>query len=182
MDSQRLTISVVIPAYNAYSTIVRAIESVLRQSRRADEIIVVDDESTDDLQAALMPFGERVQVIRKSNGGAAAARNRGISAAQGDAIAFLDADDEWEPVFLETTLGLIKENDVSAVVTGFMMLPERTSSVSNPVWKACVLSASNKNSKVPLKYLFKYQGKEYKRNCAPPIPGFPSSGLLSITS
>lgn len=92
-----LSISVVIPAYDNARWIGRAIESVLDQSRPADEIFVVDDGSTDQTAEIAEGFGSAVQVIRQSNAGAAAARNTGIGTATGNWIAFLDADDEWEP-------------------------------------------------------------------------------------
>ncbi len=99
-----MTVSVVIPAYNAGKYIARAIESVLAQSRRPDEIIVVDDGSTDDTAQIVAGFGLKVQLIRQDNGGASAARNSGIDAATGEWIAFLDADDEWlgEKLLLQT--------------------------------------------------------------------------------
>jgi glycosyltransferase involved in cell wall biosynthesis len=95
------TISVVIPAYNAGPFIARAIESALRQTHPADEIIVVDDGSTDNTADAVRSFGEKVILIRQENAGASVARNTGINAAQGNWIAFLDADDEWVPGKLE---------------------------------------------------------------------------------
>jgi glycosyltransferase involved in cell wall biosynthesis len=92
-----MKISVVIAAYNASATLGRAIQSVLVQTRPADEIIVVDDGSTDGTADAARQFGSGVRVISQSNGGASVARNTGIQNACGDWIAFLDADDEWLP-------------------------------------------------------------------------------------
>ena len=92
-----MEISAVIPAYNSERTIGRAIESVLNQSRPADEIIVVDDGSTDSTGAVVGTFGDNVTLIRQENAGASVARNTGIKTAKGDWIAFLDADDEWLP-------------------------------------------------------------------------------------
>ncbi len=92
-----MKISVVIAAYNASSTLGRAIQSVLAQTRPADEIIVVDDGSTDSTADTARQFGSRVRVISQSKGGASVARNTGIQNAAGDWIAFLDADDEWLP-------------------------------------------------------------------------------------
>ena len=92
-----MKISVVIPAYNAEKHIARAIESVLSQTRPADEVIVVDDGSIDGTADVIRSFGERVILIQQENAGASIARNAGIQAATGDWIAFLDGDDEWLP-------------------------------------------------------------------------------------
>ncbi|MHC5165167.1 MAG: glycosyltransferase family 2 protein, partial [Planctomycetota bacterium] len=92
-----MKISVVIPAYNAEKHIARAIDSVLAQTRPADEIIVVDDGSTDATAEVVRSYGEKVIFIQQENAGVSVARNAGIEAASGDWIAFLDADDEWLP-------------------------------------------------------------------------------------
>lgn len=90
-----LTISVVIPACNSAAHIGRAIDSVLAQSRPAEEIIVVDDGSTDGTAEIVRGYGHTVRLIEQANAGASAARNTGILAAKSDWIALLDADDEW---------------------------------------------------------------------------------------
>jgi glycosyltransferase involved in cell wall biosynthesis len=94
----------VIPYYRARQTIARAIRSVLAQTVHPHEILVVDDGSLDDLTEALKEFGSAVTLISKSNGGAASARNVGVDHAHGEWIAFLDADDYWEPSKLERQL------------------------------------------------------------------------------
>ena len=99
--NQSLSISVVIPAYNAEGCVVRAVESVLAQSRPAMEVIVVDDGSRDATAAVAERFGPAVRVLRQANGGPAAARNHGVREAGGEWIAFLDADDAWLPQKLE---------------------------------------------------------------------------------
>ena len=83
-----MTVSVVIPAYNAGKYIARAIDSVLAQTRQPDEIIVVDDGSTDDTAQIVAGFGSKVQLIRQDNAGAGVACNTGIEAATGEWIAF----------------------------------------------------------------------------------------------
>lgn len=75
--------------------VVRAIRSVLSNDCEGDEIIVVDDGSTDDTQVAMAQFGDRIRYIRTPNLGAGAARNRGIDECRHELIAFLDSDDEW---------------------------------------------------------------------------------------
>jgi len=92
-----MTISVIIPAWNAERHIARAIRSVLAQTRPAEEIIVVDDGSTDGTAETVRAFGTQVRLICQPNGGVSVARNTGIAAATGQWIAFLDADDEWLP-------------------------------------------------------------------------------------
>ena len=100
----RATVSVIIPYYRASQTIARAVESALGQTVRPYEILVVDDGSPDDAGMATKEFGSSVTLIRKPNGGVASARNLGIEQAQGEWIAFLDADDYWEPAKLERQL------------------------------------------------------------------------------
>lgn len=96
-------ISVIIPLYNKERQIGAALESVLQQSYTDYEIFVVDDGSTDGSAAVVEGFaGARLHLIRQENGGVSAARNRGIREAKGEYIAFLDADDLWEPDFLMT--------------------------------------------------------------------------------
>jgi len=88
-------VSIVIPTYNRSAMAVRAIRSVLANDCAGDEIIVVDDGSTDDTQTVLAAFGDRIRYIRTPNLGAGAARNRGIDESRNELIAFLDSDDEW---------------------------------------------------------------------------------------
>jgi len=92
-------ISVVIPAYNAASFIPRCLESVFAQTLKPAEIIVVDDGSRDNTAALANELG--ANVVSRPNGGLSAARNTGISAASGQWIALLDADDMWSPKKLE---------------------------------------------------------------------------------
>jgi glycosyltransferase involved in cell wall biosynthesis len=94
-------VSVIIPAYNSAGTIARALDSVLAQSYRDFEIIVVDDGSRDDLESALTAYSSRITLVRQPNSGASAARNAGARMARGELLAFLDADDFWHERKLE---------------------------------------------------------------------------------
>jgi glycosyltransferase involved in cell wall biosynthesis len=97
-----VTISTIIPTFNRRVLAMRAIDSVLAQTVPLDEIIVVDDGSTDDTCAAIRArYGSRVRLLRQANAGAAAARNRGIREARGAWIAFLDSDDAWLPTKID---------------------------------------------------------------------------------
>jgi glycosyltransferase involved in cell wall biosynthesis len=98
--------SIVIPAFQAAQTIGAALASAVAQTRPALEILVCDDGSTDDLERALGPWRDGVVLLRKENGGAASARNLGTRAARGEFVAFLDADDTYEPRRLEALAGL----------------------------------------------------------------------------
>ena len=109
-----IKISAVIPAYNSAAHIQRALDSVLTQTRPADEIIVVDDGSTDGTAEIVRSYGDKVRLIEQANSGASAARNAGILAATGDWIALLDADDEWLPEKLKMQTEFI-ERDTSIV-------------------------------------------------------------------
>ena len=101
-------ISVVIPLYNKQAYVERAVASVLQSGYRAHDVIVVDDGSTDDGPQRAAAMGDpRVRLIRQSHDGVASARNRGISEASGDYVAFLDADDYWAPEYLPAIVDLI---------------------------------------------------------------------------
>src|SRR5579885_1362295 len=110
MRSPRL--SVVIPLYNKAPHVARAIESVQRQSVRDFELIVVDDGSTDGGAGIVGAIDDsRIRLITQPNAGASAARNRGVGEARGELIAFLDADDTHNPLFLEEILGLAARHE-----------------------------------------------------------------------
>ena len=96
-----LTISVVIPTYNYGRFIAEAIRSVFDQTLLPSEVIVVDDGSTDNTADIVREFREVVKYVRQENAGVCAARNRGVLESTGELIAFLDADDIWEPTKLE---------------------------------------------------------------------------------
>jgi glycosyltransferase involved in cell wall biosynthesis len=95
-------VSVVIPTYNRAATVRKGIESVLAQTVTDLEVIVVDDGSSDDTQKILgETFGDRIRYYAQPNKGASVARNKGITEARGEWIAFLDSDDLWEKDKLE---------------------------------------------------------------------------------
>jgi glycosyltransferase involved in cell wall biosynthesis len=92
-----MKISVVIPGYDTAACIRGALDSALAQSYPAHEIIVVDDGSSDDTAAIVSSYGDRARLIRQAHAGVSVARNRGVAAATGEWIAFLDADDVFWP-------------------------------------------------------------------------------------
>ena len=96
-----MRISVLITTYNRAHLVGEAIDSVLAQTRPADEIVLIDDGSTDGTPARLAAYGDRITVVRKENGGISSARNAGLRRATGDWVTFLDDDDVWYPNRLE---------------------------------------------------------------------------------
>jgi hypothetical protein len=89
--------SVVVPAYNAASTIAATLDAILAQTAAAREIVVVNDGSKDDTRGALEPYRDRVTVIHQTNSGVSATRNRGVAETSSEWLAFCDADDLWDP-------------------------------------------------------------------------------------
>lgn len=110
----RQRISVVIPCYNSARFLDEALRSVHEQTRPVDEIIVVDDASTDE-SAAIARAAQVTCISLDRNRGPGAARNRGISSSTGDLIAFLDADDYWMPTHIEEVAGLLERYPASVV-------------------------------------------------------------------
>ncbi len=103
-------ISVVIPAFNAGEFIGRTIDSVLAQTYRDYEIIVVDDGSIDKTAESVRQYGSKVKYIYQKNAGDGPARNSGIAIARGKWVAFVDHDDEWLKQKLELQMGLLERN------------------------------------------------------------------------
>jgi glycosyltransferase involved in cell wall biosynthesis len=110
------TISVIIPCFNHAAYLEEALNSVLGQSYRLDEIIVVNDGSVDESAKIASRFAPGVQLFNQNNAGIGAARNTGIRAAQGSIIAFLDADDLWPKDSLQLRLDRLKQSAADAVV------------------------------------------------------------------
>ncbi|MCD8124139.1 MAG: glycosyltransferase [Lachnospiraceae bacterium] len=117
---ENVTVSVIVPVHNSAATIGQAVESALVQKVPL-EIIVVDDGSTDDLEGALARYANLPQLRclhNERNLGVAASRNRGVEAARGEYIAFLDADDWWEPRKLAAQLQVMRRRNVVLSCTG----------------------------------------------------------------
>jgi glycosyltransferase involved in cell wall biosynthesis len=102
-------VSVVIPTYNSGRLITQALDSVLAQTLPVDEIIVVDDGSTDDSPRYLQPYLDRILYLTQRNQGVSSARNRGIRESKCDFVAFLDADDTWHPMKLELQIEAMRK-------------------------------------------------------------------------
>jgi len=107
VKTEKPAVTVVLPLYNKEAEVKRAVESVLSQTVSNFELVLVNDGSTDKGPEKVRGINDsRIRIIDQENAGVSAARNRGIIEARADLIAFLDADDEWKPSFLETILNL----------------------------------------------------------------------------
>jgi O-antigen/teichoic acid export membrane protein len=118
LNPARLLVSVIIPTYNRADLLPLAIESALKQTRPADEIIVVDDGSTDSTAEVLAPYADQVCVLWQPNAGVSAARNYGIEAARGEVLIFLDSDDLLTPRCVELVAGAMEQHPEVGVVYG----------------------------------------------------------------
>lgn len=128
-----MKVSVVVPLYNKAAYISRALDSILAQTFEDFELIVVDDGSTDNGAELIKSYKDtRVRIIWQANAGPGAARNRGIDASRGEYLAFIDADDEWHPRFLDESVRLLQEHscDVALVTAGFTKKPSGKTNVT----------------------------------------------------
>jgi len=129
-------VSVIIPLYNKARYIQRALDSVLAQTWAEYEVIVVDDGSTDHSGEIVGQYSDpRIRLITQANAGPGAARNCGLAEAKGEYVAFLDADDEWLPTFLEKCLDVLERpgRRVASVTSGYLLYPKGHSTES--MWK-----------------------------------------------
>lgn len=115
-------ISVIIPVFNGANFLCEAVDNVLAQEYPCLEIIIVDDGSTDDIEAAVAALPVDVRFFKRANAGPAAARNRGIRDAAGTLIAFLDVDDLWPPKNLRHLAARLVEDTELMVSTGFAQI------------------------------------------------------------
>lgn len=111
-------VSLIIPCRDAAEFLEAAIRSALAQTMPADEIILIDDGSSDDSLAVARRFGSKVRCVRQEPCGTAATRNRGIALSQGALIAFLDADDIWTPVSLELRVDALAAHPAASFAYG----------------------------------------------------------------
>jgi glycosyltransferase involved in cell wall biosynthesis len=121
-DTRKPSISVVVAAYQAERFIAEALESILNQTHAPDEVIVVDDGSTDGTAHELERFAGRIRVVRRENGGCPAAFNTAFAEASGDFVAMCGADDIWEPRKLEWQLETIREHPQVDLLCGHAVL------------------------------------------------------------
>ncbi len=123
-------VSIIVPVYNVEKYIVETMESVRRQSYPCWELLLVEDVSTDRTRQVIQDYLNRVEdnrirlICQSENKGAAHARNLGLLQAQGRYIAYLDADDLWEPKKLERELAFMREKNAAFAFTGYEFADE----------------------------------------------------------
>jgi glycosyltransferase involved in cell wall biosynthesis len=130
-------ISAIVPLYNKAATVRRSLESIRRQTFQDFEVLIVNDGSTDrsadEVRAYLSETGDtRFRLVEQANGGPGAARNRGIKESKGSVLAFLDADDEWLPHYLERSYSALEQAgpEVAAVTMSWFEEPGHRSGLS----------------------------------------------------
>jgi len=139
------TIAAIIPVYNRENTIIKCVESVLAQTHLVDEIIIIDDCSTDNTANQLKIFGDKINILHTmKQSGAQAARNIGIRSAKSNWIAFLDSDDEWLPNKIDkqiSVLNSVKFNE-NTVVHGDCYISAGNNS-NKKIWHPTVINGPN---------------------------------------
>jgi glycosyltransferase involved in cell wall biosynthesis len=133
-------VSVIIPAFNAEAWVGAAIESILAQTWRQFEVLIVDDGSQDQTAAVVKSISDpRVSLIRQGNRGAASARNRGLAASTGDYIQFLDADDVISEQKIEKQIEALRQAPAGSVAScawsRFVTNPSGAAVIPEPVWE-----------------------------------------------
>ncbi|MDH3974418.1 MAG: glycosyltransferase [Deltaproteobacteria bacterium] len=118
MANQKSRVSVIIPTYNRAHFIAECLESVLNQTCGDYEVILIDDGSTDDTEAVIKPYLDRIRYIKQENQGNAGARNSGVELAKGEILAFNDSDDLWLPDKLEKQINYLDEHPQVDMVCG----------------------------------------------------------------
>jgi glycosyltransferase involved in cell wall biosynthesis len=118
------TVSVVIPTYNRAAFLGPAVASIREQTLPCNEIVIVDDGSTDDTEAVVATLGPGIRYVRQSNAGPAVARNRGIRETQTDLVGFLDTDDRWLPEKLALQVEVMKRHPSVALVCADMAIED----------------------------------------------------------
>jgi len=112
-----LKVSAIIPTYNSSEYIRTTIQSVINQTYKNIEVIIIDDGSTDNTTDIIHQYFPEINIIHQENGGASKARNTGINIATGELIAFLDSDDLWLPNKIEKQVAVFKDNSNVGLVT-----------------------------------------------------------------
>lgn len=141
---ERDLVSVIVPTHNRGYIIERALDSVLAQSHRALEVLVVDDGSADDTRRRVEKYGSNVRYVPRPNGGVSAARNTGLALATGEFIALLDSDDAWLPWKLEAQVAFLRARPGVGMVWTDMAAVDEDGRVVSPAYLRTMYGAYRK--------------------------------------
>lgn len=131
------SVSVIIPLYNAETFLAQTIESVLAQTHPPQQVIVVDDGSTDQSAQIAQRYGAAVELVRQPNAGGAQARNRGVALAHGDLLAFLDNDDWWVPEKLAWQIDVLRQSPhLEAIFGQIQPIDTATAADQEVAWRS----------------------------------------------
>lgn len=139
-------VSIITPCYNGSRYITETIESVINQTYAKWEMIVIDDGSKDNSADIVREYSQkdnRIMLIQQKNAGSAAARNNGICRAEGQYIALLDADDLWEPGFLEKQIKFMKEKDAVCVFCSYKRINEKSEEILRATYAKEVITTKD---------------------------------------
>jgi len=139
-------VSIITPCYNGEKYISQTIDSVMAQTYQDWEMIIVDDGSKDNSAQLVRTYMEkepRIRFLQQSNAGSAAARNNGIRHAEGQYIALLDADDVWDPEFLESQTTFMKEKDAVCAYCSYRCIDENSKEILKPVMSRPVITTKD---------------------------------------
>ena len=159
-------ISVIVPIYNTAKYLENCLDSIVNQTLRELEIILVDDGSTDESGKIADTYAkkdQRIKVIHQKNAGQSAARNRGIKESTGDYLSFVDSDDQIEPVFYSTLLKLYKDN-TSVAVCGHQYRRLKDNSSKNLYQSPLKPRGKNETKKAYIIKLLVKDGRMYSCN------------------
>lgn len=129
-------VSIIMPCYNGSRFIGESIESVLSQTYKEWELLIIDDGSKDNSVEVINQYvakDDRIKLIQQANAGSAAARNHGIRESQGQYVALLDSDDLWYPEFLEKQIKFMHDHSVSVVCASYQRIDEQSNVIMKPV-------------------------------------------------
>lgn len=163
---QNPLVTVIIPAYNCANCISYAIESVLNQTHKSYELIIVDDGSTDDTSKIVLNYKDKIKYIYQDNGGVSKARNTGILNSNGKYIGFLDADDVWDNNKLEIQLKAFEINDDVGLIFSYFLQTKNYKVLNNKYYEDAFNIFKEYNYKIDKLFDYKSNIKFMKRDIA----------------
>lgn len=128
-------VSIITPLYNGERFVAQTIESVLAQTYTEWEMIIINDGSKDNGENVVKKYADkdaRIKLYSQPNGGSSSARNNGLRRAQGEYICFLDADDIWEPIFIERQLKFLTEHNADIVFASYKRINTENKEILRP--------------------------------------------------